>query len=83
VTALWSAASAWACATCVDPEESSALLIPTLGMSLLPLAMLAGIAWWFSAKVKDARARAATSDGRAPGAVHDMRAPAPLNPEAR
>lgn len=40
--------AAWACATCFDPKDQtqSAFLGPTIFMSLLPLAMMAGIGGW-------------------------------------
>ena len=43
--------AAWACPSCADPKDptQAAFLGPTIFMSLLPLAMMAGIfsyQWW-------------------------------------
>lgn len=46
--------AAWACAVCFDPNEEPrlAFLGTTALLSLLPLGLVAGTAWWFWRQAK-------------------------------
>ena len=46
--------AAWACPVCSDPNDpnQTAYLVSTIFMSLLPLAVIGGGAWWLWSRMR-------------------------------
>ncbi len=55
VLLAWAPRAAWACSVCMTGREDDnriAFLATTVFLSLLPLAMLAGVIWWLHRRVR-------------------------------